>query len=223
MTCLVIDGGTEAYYRTANMPSPTAVTVAGWFRFVNGFSDVRCPISIYSGAESKLTVQASNAYLKIAGGTAGTVAMPSDAWVYLAYIGAAGGLTGYAWDDTGTLIDTVTAAADSGSVTSIDIGNNYNSNENIAGKMAQVRVWDAVLDPTDLETELRSADVVRETNFNSGFKDSSTGCAPVFDPARNWTAVSTVSQDTGDTPPVSGGGGSSSIAAMQNYYSRLRA
>jgi hypothetical protein len=231
MTCLVIDGGTEAYYRTANMPSQTAVSACGWFKFVDAMSSAyRCAISIHGSTFYQVGIQGSSGdppQLYLSGvaltgdATAGLVV---DEWYFIAIScgsASAGDLKAYLWNSSGTKTHSVTGQGVTGTSTGLDIGNNYASNRNIAGKMGRFRCWDTVLDQAGFEAEMFSESVVRTADFNSGFLDSTSGVSP--ESGRNWTASGTVSQDTGDTPPVSGGGGSSSIAVLQNYYSRMRA
>lgn len=207
--CCVFDGTADYVRRTANLPTSTAVTIAGWVKitsYTGGAYGIQ--LSVYADGANRYSTYTNpysspNFKLQVTNGTGssaeGTVAT-ADTWHYYAVVcGAtgAGEAKCYKWDDTGTIEDSLTVAGVTFTTASMTVGAEPEGSCH-AMKVAQLRVWDRALSQAELEDELASSTIVDATNINTAWEDDPE--TDVSGNSRPWT-VSGTSVSSADFAP----------------------
>jgi hypothetical protein len=127
--------------------------------------------------------------------------MVREEWYYVGVSHAgnsAGGNILYVWDDTGTLLETLSYTG-SGSGTLAEYNFMRFDGDAALGKIGYGRVWSRVLTQADFVDEMFSPSVVDTADIYSAFEaDPATDTSGQSHP---WTLTGGEA-DTGDTPPV---------------------
>ena len=207
MGSILLDGTSDSISRSANLPTFTGLTMAGWVKLgASTAGTVRyiCAAGVNGGHQCALVRWSDNAWVVVSGGFIGnalTVAPSEGSWIYVAmrHNSTTGGTVRW-YDSTGVLGGSDNGGADisTGTISGLAVGARaYYNDSAYIGKYAYWKAWDAELSWAEIEAEIFSPTFVRTTNANCGFADSSTDIGPN---GRNWTLTGTGTDS--DTPPV---------------------
>lgn len=238
------NSATDYLTRTTNVPANTAYTIAGWFKRVTDLDAYETAIRYamyvnpdhygayiefypsWDGTNNNQTVLRNDT----GGGVAAWTTLPGTdntnsgtaGWYYLALTGDGTNNKAYwyTWNgSSATLVDSATQSVIVGTnqtTLSIEIMGIAPVSRYVDGKCCYVRVWDAALTQTEIETEAVSSVIVRTTNINTalGACTDSSFANDISGNGRNWTlgAGLTTSDFDSDVPSgLSGGGPSNTL------------
>jgi hypothetical protein len=208
MGSIVISSG-AFIERTANLPSFSAVTLAGWVKLLSSTAGTARYIGglrTNSTAQMSMVQYTDNAFFGNSGGFLSNQLSPApadDVWVYFA-ITQGGGATSTTrwWNASGVLQDSKTCDATTGTCNGMTVGARAGYNDNQRnGRYAYWKVWDAELSQSEIEADMFLptfyASGAHYADRNTGFADNGTD---ISGNSRDWTLTGT-STDS-DTPPV---------------------
>jgi hypothetical protein len=216
---VVVDATTDYVRRSANLPSTTNVTMAGWVKVLS-WANAGTGMGTICCLENVGSTSYNGVWLDIAGSNQGQIIVANNItgnqactalvlsnWYYIAYTSNGTNQFTYIYDSAGNPLDwsnttntygTSTDAASTYTPAYLSVGNDdYSMKEYLNARFSQWRVWDAVLTQAEIEAEMASPIPVKTTSLNTAW-----GHDPLIDQGANnrpWT-VNGIAYDT-DYPP----------------------
>jgi hypothetical protein len=204
----VLDTTAKHLHRTTNLPLRTACTICGWFKRTTdtgGFeTGLACRASATGSAVAMLDVNATDSLiLWVSSESAALQAATLNQWFFGALTLNGTTANAYSMVDTGSSLNNVNQGQNATAIGAILFGaRGTGGEEHLIGKMGPIKVWDAVLNSTELLAEAGQMSPVRTSNLNSWFLcDSVQEALDQSGNGRNLTENGTITFDD-DLPDV---------------------
>lgn len=213
----VSNGSAGSYVtRTSGLPSSTGTfTLYFTFKMTSDRDAESALVQVATSGETDLHIAATGGsgtdlygYGNYGATSVSLLTLTTGVWYYAAIIGNGTDLKFYVsddGDDWASVVGTVTQTTFTiGDVKILDDGRS----EPLDGKLAHIRMWDAVLNTTELAAEADSSAAVRTSNLVSDHRGVAADLATALagETGSAFSSVGTISLDT-DEPVTSGGGG----------------